>query len=74
MKKAMDVFEATDQPEICRKCGARTEVAKIFPTYEICKCPACSYEYRLYVDMDEFDEDEIEIDNTPSKKSADFWK
>lgn len=75
MKKGMDTFEVTDEQEVCRKCGTITEVTKVFPTFEIHKCPACQYEYRLLVEQDKFEEDEeVEVDSVPSKKSKDFWK
>lgn len=73
MKNLLDSFEATDQPETCRKCGVRTEVEKIFPSYEIHVCPACQYRYRLWIEEEEVEEEE-EIDRVPSKKSPDFWK
>lgn len=77
MKTAMDVFEATEYIETCRKCNATTEVVKIFPKYELHRCPACSYEYQLLIEQDEFefeDDEDTEVSNTPSKKSKDFWK
>ena len=72
MKKLLDTFEATDDIEVCRKCGVRTEVVKVFPTLEIHKCPACQYEYRLLIEPDEY-EDDADIDEVPAKKSVD-WK
>ena len=70
----MDVFEATDDQEVCRKCGAKTEIIKVFPAYEFHLCPACQYQYKLLIEPDEFEDDMVEVDNTPSRKSADFWK
>ena len=47
----MDVYEMTDQPETCRRCGTRTETMRygidsktgLLANYE--KCPLCGYEY-----------------------------
>lgn len=74
MKRIIDFFEATDQPETCRKCGVRTEVEKIFKSYEIHVCPACKYRYNLWIEEDDMEEEEEDLDFAPSKKSADFWK
>jgi hypothetical protein len=75
MKKPMDVFEATEELETCRKCKTPTEVTKVFPTYEIHRCPACSYEYRLMIEQETFEEeDDTEVSSVPSRKSKDFWK
>ena len=71
----MDEFDETGEQETCRKCGTLTEVLKIFPSFEIHKCPACNYEYKLFIEQEMFDEEEeVEVSAVPSKKSKDFWK
>jgi hypothetical protein len=44
--KELDVFLATDQPETCRKCGARTEFDDFLnSSKQLHKCKACGYSY-----------------------------
>ena len=64
---SLDTFLMTDQPETCRKCGARTEIVDDFTTdreggssetrHQLHQCPECGYRYWLDDDSDEPDED-----------------
>lgn len=40
---ALDLFQMTDQPETCRRCGARTEFTDGPP--QVHTCPRCAYTY-----------------------------
>ena len=64
---SLDTFLMTDQPETCRKCGARTRLLEDNPDVEqdggrlehqqLHQCPECGYRYWLEVDSDDVDED-----------------
>ena len=41
---SLETFQITDQPETCRRCGARTYF-KEMGVRQLHKCPACSYQY-----------------------------
>ncbi|MEE9539957.1 MAG: hypothetical protein V3V85_00505 [Candidatus Thorarchaeota archaeon] len=51
----MDVYEMTDQPETCRKCGTRTNILHEHTVdgvlVQIHQCPTCDYKYELEDDM-----------------------
>lgn len=79
MKTVNDVYDAVDGIEVCRKCGCRVELIKIFPKFEVYRCanPECgteneSYEYRVMIEDEEQFEEE-EIDNVPPKNSKEYW-
>ena len=52
----MDLYEMTDQPEQCRKCGVRTQILHEFERdgllVQIHRCPNCEYQYELEEDDD----------------------
>lgn len=49
---ALDIFYSTDQPETCRKCGARTEFEDLLSGRQRHECPKCKYVYLVEEEED----------------------
>lgn len=45
-------FIASEQPETCRFCGARTEFIELTPDLQIHTCPNCCQSYQLEFEPD----------------------
>jgi len=43
----MTTFIMSDQPEVCRYCGARTEFEEIDDNTQLHECPNCNKKYKL---------------------------
>ncbi len=44
---ALDVYIMTDQPEVCPKCGDRTQFIEVDDNRQQHQCTSCNYQYFL---------------------------
>jgi hypothetical protein len=44
---AFDIFFMTDQPEMCRQCGTRTDFVDLSKTRQLHHCRNCQFTYWL---------------------------